>query len=76
MPAPLLPSSGTDLADSLGVRWMTSPRPVARLSNGIELEALRDAIAAGMASGTPKPAEDVFARLESKYRAAGTSKHR
>lgn len=55
---------------------MTSPRPVARLSNGIELEALRDAIAAGMASGTPKPAEDVFARLESKYRAAGTSKHR
>ena len=55
---------------------MTSPCPAASLSNGIELEALRAAIAAGMASGNPKPAEDVFARLESKYRAADKCKHR
>ncbi|MGO4811329.1 hypothetical protein AB4156_17340 [Cupriavidus sp. 2MCAB6] len=55
---------------------MTSPRPVASLSNGIELEALRAAIAAGMASGTPKLAEAVLASLESKYRAADKTKHR
>jgi hypothetical protein len=55
---------------------MTSPCPAACLSNGIELEALRAEIAAGMASGTPKPAEDVFAKLERKYRAADKSKHR
>ena len=50
--------------------------PGSLLANGIELEALRAEIAARMASGTPKPAEAVFARLESKYRAADKSKHR
>lgn len=34
----------------------------------IELEALRAGIAAGRASGPGKPAKEVFARLESKYR--------
>jgi antitoxin ParD1/3/4 len=35
-----------------------------------ELQALRADIAAGKASGsgTPKPADEVFARLEAKYR--------
>lgn len=32
-----------------------------------ELQALRADIAAGKASGTPKPADEVFARLEAKY---------
>lgn len=32
-----------------------------------ELQALRADIAAGKASGTPKPAEAVFSRLEAKY---------
>lgn len=32
-----------------------------------ELQALRANIAAGRASGTPKPADEVFARLETKY---------
>lgn len=32
-----------------------------------ELQALRADIAAGKASGTPKPADAVFARLEAKY---------
>lgn len=32
-----------------------------------ELEALRTDIAAGKASGTPKSADEVFARLEAKY---------
>lgn len=35
--------------------------------NQLELEALRVEIAAGRASGTAKPADDVFARLEAKY---------
>jgi antitoxin ParD1/3/4 len=35
--------------------------------NQLELQALRAEIAAGRASGTPKPAEEVFARLEAKY---------
>jgi antitoxin ParD1/3/4 len=34
----------------------------------IKLEALREAIREGVESGTSIPAEDVFARLESKYR--------
>jgi antitoxin ParD1/3/4 len=34
------------------------------------LEALRTEIAAGRASGPTRPAADVFARLESKYRTA------
>jgi antitoxin ParD1/3/4 len=32
-----------------------------------ELQALRADLAAGKASGTPKPADAVFARLETKY---------
>lgn len=44
--------------------------------NQLELEALRAEIAAGLSSGIPQPAEDVFARLESKYRAADKSKQR
>ena len=32
-----------------------------------ELQALRADIAAGKASGTPKPADEVFSRLEAKY---------
>lgn len=36
--------------------------------NQLELEALRAGIAAGLASGTAKPAEAVFQRLEAKYR--------
>lgn len=32
-----------------------------------ELQALRADIAAGKSSGTPKPAAEVFARLEAKY---------
>lgn len=35
--------------------------------NQLELQALQAEIAAGRASGTPKPADDVFARLEAKY---------
>jgi len=35
----------------------------------LELEALRAEIAAGKASGEPKPADDVFDRLEAKYAA-------
>lgn len=35
----------------------------------LELEALRAEIAAGVASGRGKPAEEVFARLEAKYSA-------
>ena len=31
------------------------------------LRALREDIAAGEASGTPKPADEVFARLKTKY---------
>lgn len=31
------------------------------------LQALRADIAAGQASGAPKPADEVFARLEAKY---------
>jgi len=33
-----------------------------------QLQALRADIAAGEASGTPKPADAVFSRLEAKYR--------
>lgn len=44
--------------------------------NQLELEALRAEIAAGRSSGEPKPAEDVFARLETKYRSADKSKLR
>lgn len=36
----------------------------------LELEALRAEIAAGLASGSPLPADDVFARLENKYQGA------
>jgi len=32
-----------------------------------ELQALRADVAAGKASGSPKPADKVFARLEAKY---------
>ncbi|MHB1609460.1 type II toxin-antitoxin system ParD family antitoxin [Acidiferrobacter thiooxydans] len=39
------------------------------LRHQTELHALRADIAAGKASGTPKPADEVFARLEAKYRA-------
>ena len=39
------------------------------LRHQTELQALRADIAAGKASGTPKPADEVFARLEAKYRA-------
>ena len=42
--------------------------------NQLELEALRAEIAAGRASGPAKPAEDVFERLEAKYRAATTAR--
>ena len=35
----------------------------------LELDALRAEIAAGLASGTRKPAEEVFDRLAAKYRA-------
>lgn len=42
----------------------------------LELEPLRASIPAGMASGTPKPAEDVLARLGSKHRATDKCKHR
>lgn len=35
----------------------------------IKLEALRAAIAAGLASGTGVPADEVFDRLEAKYQA-------
>ncbi len=42
----------------------------------LELDALRAEIAAGRASGTPKPAEDVFARLEAKYSAQANSEQR
>ncbi|MBS0356205.1 MAG: type II toxin-antitoxin system ParD family antitoxin [Proteobacteria bacterium] len=35
----------------------------------LELEALRTEIAAGKASGEPKPADEVFNRLEAKYAA-------
>lgn len=35
----------------------------------LELEALRAGIAAGRASGEPKPADAVFDRLEAKYTA-------
>lgn len=38
----------------------------------LELQALRAEIAAGRASGPGKPAKDVFAGLESKYRTAAT----
>lgn len=34
-----------------------------------ELEALREAIAASLASGPDIPADEVFDRLEAKYRA-------
>lgn len=34
----------------------------------IELEALREKIAAGKTSGEPKPADEIFDRLEQKYR--------
>ena len=40
----------------------------------LELEALRAEIAAGFASGTPKAADEVFSRLEAKYRAAAKAK--
>ena len=40
-----------------------------QLRHQTELQALRADIAAGKASGTPKPADEVFARLEAKYRA-------
>ena len=36
--------------------------------NQLELEVLRAEIAAGLASGTAKPADAVFQRLEAKYR--------
>ena len=39
------------------------------LRHQTELQALRADIAAGKASGTPKPADEVFARFEAKYRA-------
>lgn len=42
----------------------------------LELEALRAEIAAGLASGSAKPAKDVFARLESKYRTKTAAKGR
>jgi len=35
----------------------------------LELEALRAEINAGRSSGTPKPADEVFDRLEAKYAA-------
>lgn len=35
----------------------------------LELDALRAQIAAGLASGPRRPAEEVFDRLEAKYRA-------
>ena len=35
----------------------------------LELDALRAEIAAGLASGPRKPAQEVFDRLEAKYRA-------
>lgn len=35
----------------------------------LELETLRAGIAAGLASGAPKPADDVFDRLEARYAA-------
>lgn len=38
--------------------------------NAMQLEAIRAAIAASRASGTGRPAEEVFDRLEAKYRAA------
>jgi antitoxin ParD1/3/4 len=44
--------------------------------NQLELEALRAEIAAGRASGSAKPAEDVFARLEAKYIAQARDKQR
>ncbi|HJV01451.1 MAG TPA: type II toxin-antitoxin system ParD family antitoxin [Burkholderiaceae bacterium] len=40
--------------------------------NQLELELLRAEIAAGRASGAAKSAEDIFQRLETKYRAAST----
>ena len=33
----------------------------------LELEALRAEIAAGLASGAPQPADEVFARAEARY---------
>jgi len=42
--------------------------------NQLELEALRAEIAAGWASGAPKSADDVFARLEAKYSNAAKRK--
>lgn len=38
--------------------------------NQLELERLRGEIEAGRASGTGKPAEEIFQRLETKYRAS------
>ena len=42
----------------------------------VALKALRAEIAAGRSSGTPKPAEEVFARLEAKYSAKTKGKQR
>ena len=38
--------------------------------NALKLTALRKAIKAGLNSGLARPAQDVFDRLESRYRAA------
>ncbi|WP_293932144.1 type II toxin-antitoxin system ParD family antitoxin [Iodobacter sp.] len=43
------------------------------LRQSLQLEALRADIAAGKASGASKPAEDVFERLEAKYKQDGRS---
>lgn len=42
----------------------------------LELAALRAEIAAGMASGPGRPADEVFARLEAKYGAQAASRQR
>lgn len=42
----------------------------------LELESLRAEIAAGKASGHPKPANEVFSRLEAKYRTAADQQTR
>jgi antitoxin ParD1/3/4 len=42
--------------------------------NQLELNALRNEIAAGRASGIPHTAETVFATLETKYRNAAENK--
>ncbi len=42
--------------------------------NQLELDALRAEIASGRSSGSPKPADAVFDRLEAKYGAAAKHK--